>query len=105
MGALFQGAAQEAVLTPATWQPRNDGHPIHGGFMRRALRLALALSMLPVLPAVAHPLAPAADKQDDGRLDPAWFGPDAKLAPGLQLDFVWMKPGLSLKGKHVQMLP
>jgi len=66
--------------------------------MRRALPLALALST-PFLMAQSPAL------QDDGRLDPAWFGPEVKLAPGLQLDYVWIKPGTSLKGKRLQIAP
>ena len=65
--------------------------------MRRALPLAL------LLPAALAAQSPAL--LDDGRLDPAWFGPEVKLAPALSLDYAWIRPGFSLKGKRLQMAP
>ena len=65
--------------------------------MRRILPLALVLS--------APALVAQSPLLDDGRLDPAWFGPEVKLAPALSLDYAWVKPGLSLKGKRLQVLP
>ena len=66
--------------------------------MRRIWSLTLALSMPPLV-------AQAPALLDDGRLDPAWFGPEVKLAPAMSLDFAWIKPGFSLKGKRLQIAP
>jgi hypothetical protein len=70
--------------------------------MRSLCLLALFLVALP-----SHAQAPktAPVSNDGGRLDPTWFGPEVALAPGLELDFVWIRPGTSLKGKRLQLLP
>lgn len=62
--------------------------------MRRAAFLLL------VLPAC---LAAQAQTFDDGRLDPAWFGPSAVLQPSKALGFQWLKPGLALQGRSLQL--
>ncbi len=40
---------------------------------------------------------------DEGRLDPAWFGPAAILQPSKSLGFQWVKPGLALRGRTLQL--
>ena len=53
-------------------------------------------------PAPAPPAAPAA-LQDDGLLDPAWFGAGIAFAKSDDVDFFWVKPGLNLAGRTIQM--
>lgn len=40
---------------------------------------------------------------DEGRLDPAWFGPNASLQPSKALGFQWLKPGLDLRNRAIQL--
>lgn len=53
-------------------------------------------------PAPAPPTAPAA-LQDDGLLDPAWFGAGIAFTKSDDVDFFWVKPGLNLAGRTLQM--
>lgn len=46
--------------------------------------------------------APVA-KLDEGLLDPAWFGEGISFAKSDDVDFFWMKPGLDLNGRTIQM--
>ncbi|MBK9795663.1 MAG: hypothetical protein IPP58_04075 [Holophagaceae bacterium] len=62
--------------------------------MRRATFLLL------LLPAC---LAAQSLTFDEGRLDPAWFGPSAVLQPSKTLGFQWLKPGLALQGRSLQL--
>jgi hypothetical protein len=43
-------------------------------------------------------------KLDDGLLDPAWFGPAVEFRKTDVADYLWVKPGFTVKGKtvHVQ---
>ncbi|GLH73209.1 hypothetical protein GETHLI_17110 [Geothrix limicola] len=49
------------------------------------------------------PAAPKAPLQDDGLLDPAWFGEDITFTKGDDVDYYWIKPGLNLGGHTVFM--
>lgn len=40
---------------------------------------------------------------DEGRLDPAWFGPEAAFQPSKTLGFQWLKPGLDLHNRTLQL--
>jgi hypothetical protein len=40
---------------------------------------------------------------DEGRLDPAWFGPEAVFQPSKALGFQWLKPGLDLRQRTLQL--
>ena len=40
---------------------------------------------------------------DDGRLDPAWFGPGVEFRTTSLVDYVWVRPGFSLKGKKLRV--
>lgn len=62
--------------------------------MRRA---TLLLWLLPAC------LAAQSMTFDEGRLDPAWFGPSAILQPSKVLGFQWLKPGLALQGRTLQL--
>ena len=63
---------------------------------------ACALVMALTLAAAA---AAAVDPQrlDDGRLDPAWFGSGVEFRTTSVIDYVWVKPGFSLKGKKLRI--
>ena len=43
-------------------------------------------------------------KLDDGLLEPAWFGPAVEFRKTDVVDYLWVKPGFTVKGKtvHVQ---
>lgn len=62
---------------------------------------APAAPVVPLVPApapVPKPAAPKAPLQDDGLMDPAWFGDGINFAKGEGIDFFWIKPGLALGG-------
>jgi hypothetical protein len=40
---------------------------------------------------------------DEGRLDPAWFGPGVVFQPSKALGFQWLKPGLDLRKRTLQV--
>ena len=40
---------------------------------------------------------------DDGRLDPAWFGPGVEFRTTSVIDYVWVRPGFSIKGKKLRV--
>jgi len=58
--------------------------------------LALALAASAV--AAVEP-----QRLDDGRLDPAWFGSGVEFRTTSVIDYVWVKPGFSLKGKKLRV--
>ena len=51
------------------------------------------------------PVAPKAPLQDDGLLDPAWFGEGVSFTKGDDVDYFWVKPGLNLAGHTLFMKP
>ena len=62
------------------------------------MRPSLALCLLaPVL------LAAQTANLDEGRLDPAWFGAEAVFQPSKALGFQWLKPGLALHQRTLQL--
>ena len=65
-----------------------------------ALVMALTLAA-----SAAASAAAAVDEQrlDDGRLDPAWFGSGVEFRTTSVIDYVWVKPGFSLKGKRLRI--
>lgn len=40
---------------------------------------------------------------DDGRLDPAWFGPAVEFKPSKALGFQWLKSGQNLRGRTIHL--
>ena len=40
---------------------------------------------------------------DDGLLDPSWFGPGIVFRQGEEIDFLWVKPGFSIKGRKIHI--
>jgi len=60
-------------------------------------RSALLLLLLPAF------LAAQLVTFDDGRLDPAWFGPSVVFQPSKVFGFQWLKPGLALPGRTLRL--
>jgi len=61
-------------------------------------------ALLLLTPAVLAAQAVDADgRMDEGRLDPAWFGPAATLRTSKALGFQWLKPGLDLKARSLRL--
>jgi hypothetical protein len=48
-------------------------------------------------------LAAQTAKLDDGRLEPSWFGAEVVLQPSKTLGFQWLKPGLTLHQRSLQL--
>jgi hypothetical protein len=94
--ALF---AQEAVV-PAVSEPSQAAVPA-------------AATDVPAPQAAAPPapvVPPIEAKKpvvllDKGLLDSTWFGPEVQFAKGEDVDFYWIKPGLDLAGRTIQMKP
>ncbi len=40
---------------------------------------------------------------DDGLLDPSWFGPGIVFRQAEDIDFLWVKPGFSIKGRKIHI--
>ena len=40
---------------------------------------------------------------DEGRLDPAWFGPGVEFRTTSVVNYVWIRPGFSIKGKKLRV--
>lgn len=48
----------------------------------------------------------SADKTlDDGLLDPMWFGPGLEFRTTEVADYLWVKPGFTVKGKTIHVQP
>lgn len=63
--------------------------------------LCLGFALLPVR-AQAPETVPV-EALDEGRLQTAWFGPEAVFRKGKDVDFLWIKPGLDLSGRTICM--
>jgi hypothetical protein len=64
-----------------------------GGSVLRAAALFLSAPLF---------LSAQAPRQDEGRLDPAWFGAQAAFQPSKMLGFQWLKPGLDLRRRSLR---
>ena len=62
-------------------------------------------AVVPVPTPAAKAAVPKAPLQDDGLLDPAWFGDGITFTKGDNVDYFWIKPGLDLSGHTVFMKP
>jgi len=62
--------------------------------MRRPAALFLALPAL---------LGAQTPRLDEGRLDPAWFGPSAAFQASKALGFQWLRPGLDLRRRSLRL--
>ncbi len=70
-----------------------------------AAPLTPAAPLMPMPAAVPKPAAPKAPLQDEGLLDPAWFGEGVTFTKNDDVDFFWIKPGLDLTGHTLYMKP
>jgi hypothetical protein len=61
--------------------------------------------LLSVLLAAGVAVAAEAERLDEGRLDPAWFGQPVEFRSTGDFDYVWMKPGFVIKGKKLRVEP
>jgi len=59
----------------------------------------------PVAAPAPKPAAARAPLQDDGLLDPSWFGEGVTFTKGDDVDYFWIKPGLDLTGRVLHMKP
>ncbi len=66
---------------------------------------APTLVSTPAAAPAAKLIVPTAPLQDDGLLDPAWFGKSITFAKSDDVDFFWVKPGLDLTGHTLFMKP
>lgn len=65
------------------------------------MRKLVAFTVLSLLTSSA-----IAAKLDEGKVDPAWFGnPDLTFKTTDTVDYLWVKPGFSLVGKTIQVVP
>lgn len=42
-------------------------------------------------------------KLDKGLLDPSWFGPDVEFRTTDEIDYIWVKPGFTVKGRKLNI--
>jgi len=66
---------------------------------------APAPAPIPPVAPTASPAPVKAPLQDDGLLDPAWFGTGITFTKGDDVDYFWSKPGLDLTGRILFMKP
>ena len=60
--------------------------------------------VIPLLCLLASGAALAKDKSgrlDKGLLDPDWFGPNIQFLTTEEIDYLWVKPGFSIKGRKI----
>ena len=63
-----------------------------------ACAVVMALTLAASATAAVDP-----QRLDDGRLDPAWFGSGVEFRTTSVIDYVWVRPGFSLKGKRLRI--
>jgi hypothetical protein len=61
------------------------------------------LPLLAILLAIPAWAAEAGKLLDEGRLDPAWFGPQVQFRTTSVIDYVWVKPGFTVKGSKIRV--
>jgi len=66
-------------------------------------RAGMALMALALMLAAGTAGAGDAKKLDKGLLEPAWFGPQVEFRTTDGIDYVWVKPGFSVKGKKLKV--
>ena len=98
-----------ALCLAAQEPPKAESTPMAPPVQAPVPAAAPAPPAVPAAQAIAiqapKPAAPKAPLQDDGLLDPSWFGDGITFTKGDEVDFFWMKPGLDLSGHTVFMKP
>lgn len=64
-------------------------------------RTLLVITLTCLLAAGADLARSEGKKFDKGLLDPAWFGPNVEFRTTDEIDYVWVKPGFSIKGRKL----
>lgn len=72
---------------------------------RRAGAWCLVIAVALLIDSPAASAAENAERLDDGRLDPSWFGRDVAFRAAHDFDYVWVKPGFTAKGKKLRVEP
>ncbi len=107
LGSALCIGAQETPK-PESAPPAMPAAPTAPAPQPVAVPAAPAAPAVPLVPApvpVPKPAAPKAPLQDDGLLDPAWFGDGITFTKGDDVDYFWIKPGLDLGGHVLFMKP
>ena len=72
--------------------------------MTRGKSRWFVVALVGFLPAVGAVLAGGEGKRlDKGRLDPAWFGPNVEFRETEDIDYIWVKPGFTIKGRKLRI--
>ncbi len=72
--------------------------------MTRSLRRAIPITLSAcILAASALVKGDEGRKLDKGLLDPAWFGPGVEFRTTDTIDYLWAKPGFSIKGRKLHI--
>jgi len=72
--------------------------------MTRSLRRAVPIGLFVAILSVGAVGAGGEDKKlDKGLLDPSWFGPDVEFRTTEEIDYVWVKPGFTIKGRKLHI--
>jgi hypothetical protein len=72
--------------------------------MRRRTGRIFLLALLACMMAAGALLARGGRlKLDKGLLDPSWFGPDVEFRTTEEIDYIWVKPGFTVKGKKLHV--
>jgi hypothetical protein len=67
------------------------------------MKLAIRIAILLLVPALASPQP--AGRLDDGLLDPEWFQVTGEWRQSGDIDYLWVKPGFTLKGRTLRLDP
>ncbi len=72
--------------------------------MTKSLRRAIPITLSAFILAAGAVVIGGEDKKlDKGLLDPAWFGPNIEFSKTDTIDYAWVKPGFSIKGRKLQI--
>jgi len=72
--------------------------------MRRGFVAALGLAIMVIaIGGVATSAAGKTKKLDKGLLEPSWFGSEIEFRITDDIDYIWVKPGFTVKGKKLHI--
>jgi hypothetical protein len=72
--------------------------------MTKSLRRSIPMTLSVCLFAAGASVAGHEGKKlDKGLLDPAWFGPNVEFRTTEDIDYIWARPGFSLKGRKLHI--